>query len=237
MAQLYASRSLGSKRQLWSDAPRADRGSFLARPEATRRVQGLASLLAARAEAAGSQGGDRDGNDRAIAAAAATESGWATIERVCCGECSYADFEARFRRPSLPAIITGGTATAAWPSGAERWGPEALVESLGAASRLELAGADATVGLGDFAAYMASGAADDNPACVWGGSGCAAWLCACLRVGSTATRARLDQLGFTWIAGAFKEDCGYFARLPCQYGSLTSTLSSSGGGPTVDCAA
>jgi hypothetical protein len=73
------------------------------------------------------------------------------------------EFERRFGAPQRPCVLTGCAAAAAWPPGAARWSPEALVAAWGVTRRFAMAdggddpdggggGGALTVGLGDFAA-------------------------------------------------------------------------------------
>lgn len=130
------------------------RGEVVVRPAHMRKQRGLAEELAP-----------------AIAAALVEEhppaAGWAGVPRVSHVDAS--SFEARFGAPQEPCLLEGCSSKAEWPAGEVYWSPPALVAALGSDRRLGLLHGDATVSLGEFAAYCGSSgcASDDSPAYVF----------------------------------------------------------------------
>lgn len=138
-SDIVASRVLGTPRQIWTDSSTTTGpDTFPLRPDSTRQVDGLAAKLLANAIS-----GDKD-------------EIWSGISRAPLG-CSQSTFNTLFSSKKKPVLIdeTGGPAL--WPAGSDNWAPSHLETFFGSERRVEVAGADATVSLGDYIRYMKYG--------------------------------------------------------------------------------
>jgi hypothetical protein len=155
---LTASRAKGSARQLFRAGDRKEgeenEEDFLLRPNATRREAKLARKIQAEMPFLSDCSGQRD------------------IQRMELADINSDKFEkSHLSDPdkTAPVLITKSTLEFQWPAGGKHWSPDALGESLGRDTRLEVALLDATASLGDYIDYMKSDEAktDDNPVYVF----------------------------------------------------------------------
>lgn len=150
-AVLWASRVLGSVRQLWSDDETPKAKSYELRPELTRSQHGLADLLATK---------DVTGLLEAVHQEPMhITSEWDNVM-----------FDGRFRTDAdFVPLLLEGCADGGIVSPKTQWNLAELVKILGSRRRLEVAQADATVSVHDFVTYLTAPntANDDDPVLVF----------------------------------------------------------------------
>ena len=158
---MQASRVKGSARQLFG-REEGNSDEFEIRPSASRKIDGMATLLGDLHEFA------HDIISRNI-------DGEVTIPKVVYNESIDAvnEFQQQYMGTcggtQCPCLLTGSTIRADWPAGELRWSPKTLLQSIGGSTRVEMKGANATVTFEAFVAYMKSSecADDDDPCYLW----------------------------------------------------------------------
>lgn len=165
-SNLMASRVKGSTRQLFDTSETDHKGEpdtdFYIRPTSTRCRMGISKKLTSMMS--------EEGVGEAGTIGLAPEHGNITRLRLETPTTYFETFTGiSGENHCVPMIIDGCTSLSLWPAGSAFWSPQALLRALGSDRRLEVAGANATVSLGDYVAYMESeGAAlDDEPVYVF----------------------------------------------------------------------